>query len=524
MTLTFLVGGAAVLAVVLLAYDRLPSFAVAGVVAGLLVCMGIAVLRGPGSAAQAVRWQDVTPCYLSVQGPDLRIREVNELFRRDFGEGVDLYCYKAYKRRSEPCPDCPVLKTFADGKVHSSEEMVVNTRGEVADVLVTAAPFSTHGGRVTAVVEMSTNVTSLKDLQRELARSRQEYRHLFEVVPCYITVQGPDYKIVQSNALFRQDFGEDVGWTCYHAYKDRQEVCTDCPVAATFTDGQIHQSEETVVTRDGRRVSLIVYSTPIIDEQGRVRAVMEVSTDITQVKALQQQLAVVGLAVSGMAHRIKNVMMGLEGGVFVVNTGMEDNDQVTVKRGWEMVQRNAQKISRIARDLLFCAKEHAPRPVAGTSPRAIVLDTAELYRERIARDGIALEVEVGHEDDGGSFDPEAISNLVANLITNAIDACRFDESANKQHRIQVRCRTATRGVVLIEVEDNGAGISQEDHGRVFDGFFSTKGAEGTGLGLLVVQKVAREHGGDVSFDSAPGRGSTFRVRLQSINGAAPPPS
>jgi len=67
---------------------------------------------------------------------------------------------------------------------------------------------------------------------------------------------------------------------------------------------------------------------------------------------------------------------------------------------------------------------------------------------------------------------------------------------------------------VIRVSDNGAGIPEEHLHRVFKGFFSTKGTEGTGLGLLVVQKVTEEHGGNVTFSSRPGKGTTFTVVLR----------
>lgn len=67
----------------------------------------------------------------------------------------------------------------------------------------------------------------------------------------------------------------------------------------------------------------------------------------------------------------------------------------------------------------------------------------------------------------------------------------------------------------MEVEDNGAGIPDEMNNRVFEDFFSTKGSEGTGIGLLVVQKVAEEHGGKVALSSSPGRGTTFTVTIPS---------
>jgi signal transduction histidine kinase len=67
--------------------------------------------------------------------------------------------------------------------------------------------------------------------------------------------------------------------------------------------------------------------------------------------------------------------------------------------------------------------------------------------------------------------------------------------------------------VVFEVEDNGPGIPSEVQEKVFEEFFSTKGTEGTGIGLLVVQKVAEEHGGTVTFTSETGKGTTFRVSI-----------
>ena len=104
--------------------------------------------------------------------------------------------------------------------------------------------------------------------------------------------------------------------------------------------------------------------------------------------------------------------------------------------------------------------------------------------------------------------------MLSNLVANAIDACRFDpDGADKQHVITMGCRAGPAGSTIIEVSDNGSGIPKDVHDKVFRGFFSTKGTEGTGLGLLVVQKVVDEHGGTVTFDSEEGNGTRFMAEL-----------
>jgi signal transduction histidine kinase len=116
--------------------------------------------------------------------------------------------------------------------------------------------------------------------------------------------------------------------------------------------------------------------------------------------------------------------------------------------------------------------------------------------------------------------------MLCNLVANAIDACRFDPFAHKPaHYVIIRCSENGDGSTTLEVEDNGAGIPEELNNKVFQDFFSSKGTEGTGIGLLVVQKVAEEHGGKVTFTSTPGEGTTFTVSIpradleKSLNGA-----
>ncbi|MFH1809368.1 MAG: ATP-binding protein [Pseudomonadota bacterium] len=479
---------------------------------GVLVVVGLRLQR---QLSTDERWRDVMPGYLSIQDRDLRILETNTSFRRDLGEdSVGRHCHDVYKKASHPCPHCPVLKTFEDGKVHVSEECITLRDGSQAQVVVTSAPLRDSRGRVAAVMEMSTNITEAIALRGELDRTREDYRQLFDIVPCYISIQDRDYRVVQSNALFKQDFGDASGEQCYRVYKGRDSICPGCPVEQTFADGEVHSSEEKVRTRDGREAAMIVYSMPVLDARGEVAQVMEVSTNITRVKQLQRQLAMVGLAVSGMAHRIKNVMTGLEGGIFVVNSGFELGEQDTVTEGWQMVQRNAGKIAQIARDLLFCSKERQPELRPGVVPAAIAREVHELYRARIEQEGMTFVLELSDEERSGTFDTEALHTLMNNLVANALDACRFDPRHDeKQMRIVLACRWPDEHSLEIEVADSGMGLAPEDRDRMFESFFSTKGSEGTGLGLFVVQKVVQEHGGEIRFASTPGEGTTFTAVL-----------
>jgi histidine kinase len=131
---------------------------------------------------------------------------------------------------------------------------------------------------------------NIRDQAYAYQKSKEEYQTLFEEVPCQISVQNRDFRIMQVNRVFEERFGDCQGEYCYRAYKGRAEKCSVCPVERTFQDGQPHSSEEVVVRKDGTLAYVLAFTSPIFDEEGRVVAAMEMATDITQVRLLEQEL------------------------------------------------------------------------------------------------------------------------------------------------------------------------------------------------------------------------------------------
>ena len=361
------------------------------------------------------------------------------------------------------------------------------------------------------------NSKNVSTLRRELDRTRRGYERLFTSVPCFICVLDRNHTILEANELYREEFGATDRSLCYEVCKGRSSKCPECLVDQTFDDGEVYSSEETLITRDGRRINAVVYTRPIYDDDGEISSVMEVFTDITEIKKLQRQLSLMGRAVAGMAHRVKNILMGLEGGIFVVNEGLAAEDQQGISEGWEMVERNVELVSRIVKDLLYCAKERTPNFKPDVCPQEVVLEVKELFADRLASDNIELKTELEEPFHTGNFDADGLHNLLCNLVANAVDACRFDPADDKKgHTITLRCRKNGDGTTLFQVADNGPGISENMNARIFEDFFSTKGTEGTGIGLLVAQKVAEDHGGKVTFTSKPGTGTTFTVAIPTV--------
>jgi len=316
---------------------------------------------------------------------------------------------------------------------------------------------------------------------------------LFDQVPMAVAVIDRDFRIVEANYAFGEAYGDWEGRNCWEVYKGRTEQCASCNAKRTFGDGAVRVREEEGVPKNGDPSYYLCHVVPVIQPGGAIPYVIEMSTDITKTKTLEREkleverLAAVGQTVAGLAHGIKNIIMGLEGGMYVVNSGIRKGDAQRAVRGWRMLEEDIARISTFVKDFLSFARGRTPT-VAFAGPNEIAREVILLFRDRAAAEGVTL---------------------IADF--QEVDACLMSDGDD--HKVVVKTREE-RGTIVYEVTDNGVGMEYEIKKKVFTSFFSTKASgQGTGLGLLTTRKIIQEHGGSVSFDSTEGEGSTFKLEL-----------
>ncbi len=453
---------------------------------------------------------DAMPGYLTVQDRDFRIVAANQRFRDDFGDFEGRFCYQVYKHRSERCETCPVEQAFRDGRTHRTEEKVRCLDGKEVRVLVEATPIRDSSGEITSVMEMSTDITEIKSLQRQLRRSQRRYHLLFDEVPCYISIQDPGLHIIEANHAFLEDFGDCLGLKCYNVYKHRDEPCVPCPVQESFEDGKPHTQEEVVTSCDGRQMNVLVTAAPIRDRRGRITSVMEMSADVTQIRELESRLTSLGLLIGSVSHGLKGMLNGLAGGMYLVDTGFRKNNQERVEKGWETVKRNVGRIQSMVSDILYYAKDRAPI-WESLSAVEVAEDVCSLVESRAKQQDVRLTTSFDPATGEFEGDPQAVRSLLVNLIENSLDACRLDDE-KAQHEVALRLHGSSEHVQY-EVQDNGIGMDRETREKAFSLFFSSKGMEGTGLGLFVSNRIALSHGGTIELESEPGVGTKFVIVL-----------
>ncbi len=450
------------------------------------------------------------PCFITVLDKGLRMIEANRYFRETFGEIEGIHCYELCKGRSAKCDNCHAEKAFQTGESFRYESTVTCRDGRTLDVISVTQPVFDENGEIMSVIEMAADVTEQKKLEEALNETNKKLLQLFEEVPCYISVVDRNFNLVRTNRRFREDFGVGVGERCYEAYKHRDDVCLDCPVLATFADGEVHQSEEVVRSATGERVNVLCYTTPIRNEAGDITHVMEMSTNITEIRQLQDQLTSLGLLVGSTSHSIKGLLTGLDGGMYILNSGFERDDMGRIKKGWGMVKRNVNKVRRMILDLLYYAKEREPefKPL---DVLRFCTEVGDLFDKKAEDTGVLYVRNL--DSDLGTFevDAGAMRTLLVNLLENAFEACRSD-TKETVGRVTFSCKR-TADQIIFEIDDSGIGMDQETRDKIFTLFYSSKGAAGTGLGLFISNKIAEQHGGRILVDSVPGTGSIFRVSI-----------
>jgi signal transduction histidine kinase len=265
-----------------------------------------------------------------------------------------------------------------------------------------------------------------------------------------------------------------------------------------------------VTSQDKKRMNVMVYTAPIRGADGNIEKVVEMSVDITQIRQLQDKLSSVGLLIGSISHGIKGLLNGLDGGIYLVNTGLKKNDRARIDQGWEISSRNIRRIRSMVMDILYYAKDREPL-WEELSVNDLVEEVCGLFQERAERQNIDYKCKI--KPDLGYFDADklAVRSLLLNLLDNSLDACRIDKNKT-EHYIDFNVQKKSENIIF-EVSDNGIGMDRETREKALSLFFSSKGAGGTGLGLFIANKIAQSHGGAISIESDEGKGSKFIVSL-----------
>ena len=199
--------------------------------------------------------------------------------------------------------------------------------------------------------------------------------------------------------------------------------------------------------------------------------------------------------------------------MYRLESGFEKEDQERIKEGWEIVRHMIGRIRNMSLDLLYYAKERDLQ-WEQTDVLTFANDVALTVEPKAFGHNIGFVRDFDAAAGEFEVDGGVLASALTNILENALDAC-LEDNSKKTHKIIFGVRQ-DKDNIIFDVSDSGIGMDEETREKMFTLFYSSKGSEGTGLGLFISNKIIEQHEGSVQVDSTPGEGSRFTVRMPKI--------
>ncbi len=260
---------------------------------------------------------------------------------------------------------------------------------------------------------------------------------------------------------------------------------------------------------DKNIVPLEIGTSALRDENGELLGTVLLFKDLTEVRSLRkeiarsQRLASVGRLAAGVAHEIRNPLSSIKGFATYFKERYRDTpqDQQTA----DIMIAEVDRVNRVVGQLLEFAKpvSVSPKP---TLLKELIDNSVRLIEKQARDQNITVETLNSADVNEATIDPDRITQVLLNLYLNAIDAME----TGGQLDVELSQREDNR--IEIKVSDTGCGIPGEDLSRIFDPYFTSK-SSGTGLGLTIAHNIMEAMGGNITAETRPGQGTTFRITI-----------
>ncbi len=371
-----------------------------------------------------------------------------------------------------------------------------------------------HPGTITFFRDVTEERRTRQDLQESETRLRRLAETIDEV---FWMTDAAGEQVTFVSAAYERIWGA----SCASLYADARGVhnavheddrpARHCAFAALGA-GTAYAIEYRIRHPEGGERWIFERGFPVLDAHGQVIGRAGAATDITDRKRSErhllelQRMEAIGQLTGGLAHDFNNLLGIVVGNLDLIGERLPADAQM--QRQYRAALDAALRGAEVTRALLAAARRQ-PLEVSVRDLNAVLAEMEPLVRAS-AGSAVKFTSDLCKDPIEVPLDAAGLSNVVLNLVLNARDAMR---EMKGERRLVLRTRIEGYQAV-VEVADNGCGMSEEVRARAFEPFFTTKGrGEGTGLGLAMVQGYAAQLGGTADIDTVPNRGTTVAVRL-----------
>ena len=460
---------------------------------------------------------------------DLRFLAVNQA-------AIDLYGYSREEFLSMTLRDIRPLEGVSalnevvqrlalDERVEGSVSRHRRKDGVDMDVEIfsRALEFDRHHARLV----LANDVTERRRMERTLRESEERFREMAEhIQEAFFVVELPSWRPLYVSPTWATIWGrpiEDgadpsIWFSTIHP--DDQELMRESQKAVMC--GERRDTTFRVVRPSGEVRWVLGRSFPVRDETGEIRRMVGVSTDVTEMRRVQEQfvqsqkMEAVGRLAGGVAHDFNNHLTVI----------LSWSAMLAEARGWNEDERSqlqeisaaGERAAGLTRQLLAFSRKQV------LSPRVLDLNALLTDSHRFLRRLIGEDVEIRTSLDQAigkvRADPGQVEQVIMNLVVNARDAMPEGGSITLSTAAVAAAAVMERegrapppgGYVAMSVRDTGVGMDAAIRAHIFEPFFTTKGiGKGTGLGLATVYGIVDQSGGFIQVDSAPASGTVFTI-------------
>jgi PAS domain S-box-containing protein len=366
-------------------------------------------------------------------------------------------------------------------------------------------------------LKLQQSEADLLNLNRDLASSESKYRSLVDHAPFGIfTTNG--MAITFSNRYNRilagldpnQESDPETFRQRIHP-EDQDRVLSE--FAQAVNENKPYETIFRFLHHDGTVRKILSRRIPIRNEQNLLIMYQGFNIDITALDQMQTQLsrserlATLGQVAAGIAHEIRNPLVGIGSTASLLRDDVESSDPR--RADLDVILNETRRLDRIVNQIIDYARPRELAPVVFTIID-IVQEVLKLSDASIAAKGLTVKTALHPMLPALQADRDQMKQVLLNVVQNAIEAMGTDGTLSIA---AFESRGAVEEGMVLTVTDTGAGISSQDLTHVFQPFFTTGKSKGTGLGLAICRNIIDAHAGDIQLTSQPGHGTTVRIWL-----------
>ncbi|HEX8888381.1 MAG TPA: ATP-binding protein [Pyrinomonadaceae bacterium] len=461
----------------------------------------------------------------------LQNRRAEDLFSgsKDAGEG---------KRRALKMNDLLFSAYLSSAAVSSSQviqrdiTLVDPLEGSDIHFEVVSTPALNARGERLGLVSIFRDVTDLREANEELARNFQKLQQaeaearrerdrldlIIENVghPVVVCDASGNFILFNRRAelLFQQaDAFTPNASTAIRANSVKLTSFISALASASETDRQAEI--ELVDPETGELLPMEITAGEVMDAKGQVTAVVSILHDLSEIRELErrrveqqlfesEKLAAVGRLAASIAHEVNNPLEAIKNSLYLMQTGQDAEKHA---RFLDIARKETERVSHIIRQMLGFARRSGE--VGWVDVNQLLEETLVLLDKKLRQSGVGLVSDLDPQLPKVRARADQLRQVFLNLLLNA------QQAISGKGEISVTTSQYTQSLqpsIIVQINDTGLGISEDDLARIFEPFFSTR-KKGTGLGLWVTQDIVRQHGGRIEVASEKGKGTTFTIML-----------